>query len=203
MGEREIPLVLWKIICYTFDDIPENRGETAVLNTKNNKRKRESVCLLEQAFFARMKETDINHITVAELCRDSGLNRATFYANFLDIYDLADKILNKLEEEVSALYPEPAPIKSGGFLPLFYHIRDNRELYLVYFKLGADRGHVADFYSVEQASFVTEQNLPYHMAFFKNGLNAVIKMWLENGCAESPEEIEGIIEREYLGRLEK
>lgn len=33
-----------------------------------------------------------------------------------------------------------------------------------------------------------------------SGFNAVVKRWLNGGCKESPEEIEGIIRSEYQGR---
>ena len=43
-------------------------------------------------------------------------------------------------------------------------------------------------------------NIEYHIIFFKNGLNAVIKKWLQNNCKESPEEIRDIIINEYKNK---
>ena len=40
------------------------------------------------------------------------------------------------------------------------------------------------------------------MEFFKSGLTKIIKMWLENGCQETPEEMFEIIKSEYRGREE-
>ena len=40
-------------------------------------------------------------------------------------------------------------------------------------------------------------NIDYHIEFFKAGLNAIILKWLNNGCIESPEEINEIIKTEY------
>ena len=40
----------------------------------------------------------------------------------------------------------------------------------------------------------------YHITFFRAGINAVIQKWLNNGCKESPEEIEKIIKDEYTKR---
>ena len=37
----------------------------------------------------------------------------------------------------------------------------------------------------------------YHIEFFRAGLNAIIKKWLNNGCLESPEEINRILQDEY------
>lgn len=36
------------------------------------------------------------------------------------------------------------------------------------------------------------------MEFFRNGLNAIIRMWLKNGCRETPEEMESILRAEYM-----
>ena len=41
------------------------------------------------------------------------------------------------------------------------------------------------------------KHIGYHIEFFKNGLNAVLKMWLANDCKESPEEIADILKSEY------
>jgi hypothetical protein len=43
-------------------------------------------------------------------------------------------------------------------------------------------------------------NIKYHIEFFRNGLNAIIKLWLANGCKESPEEMATILKQEYRGR---
>ena len=44
------------------------------------------------------------------------------------------------------------------------------------------------------------KNIKYHIEFFRNGINAIIKMWLEGGCEESPEEMAEVIKLEYKGR---
>lgn len=38
--------------------------------------------------------------------------------------------------------------------------------------------------------------IDYHIGFFRAGLNAVIKKWLNSGCKETPEEINEIITSE-------
>lgn len=43
-------------------------------------------------------------------------------------------------------------------------------------------------------------NYIYHIEFSKSGLNSIIKLWLINGCKESPEEIDSIIKSEYAHR---
>ena len=48
--------------------------------------------------------TLINAVT--DICKKANLNRSTFYANYLDVYDLADKIKEKLESDVAELYQD-------------------------------------------------------------------------------------------------
>ena len=45
-----------------------------------------------------------------------------------------------------------------------------------------------------------DANLKYHIEFFRNGLNAIIKLWLAGGCQESPEEMAEVLRQEYRGR---
>lgn len=73
------------------------------MNTPNNRRKRESREKIEKAFVEFIQNKEINEISVTDICKKTNLNRSTFYANYLDIYDLADKIKERLEMEVDSL----------------------------------------------------------------------------------------------------
>ena len=69
------------------------------MNTKNNSRRRQSVEKIEKAFVQLLQTKELKDISVAEICKMTGLNRSTFYANFIDIYDLADKFADKMAED--------------------------------------------------------------------------------------------------------
>ena len=62
------------------------------MNTPNNKRKRESQEKIQKVFIELIQTKEINEITVSDICKKAKLNRTTFYSNYIDIYDLADKI---------------------------------------------------------------------------------------------------------------
>lgn len=91
-----------------------------------------------------LQTRQVKEISVSDLVKATGLNRSTFYANHLDIFDLADKTRRKLEQ--------------------------------------------------------VSENLRYHIEFFRNGLNAIIRLWLAGGCKESPEEMAEVLKMEYRGR---
>ena len=76
------------------------------MNTANNRRRRESRDRLETAFVRLLQERELPQLTVTALCKEAGVNRTTFYANYLDIPDLADAVQKRLEDEVMELYRE-------------------------------------------------------------------------------------------------
>ena len=74
------------------------------MNTPNNKRRKESIDKIERAFIELLQTKELDNITVSEICKITSLNRSTFYSNFIDIYDLSDKVCKHLEEEFLSLY---------------------------------------------------------------------------------------------------
>lgn len=173
------------------------------MNTKNNHRRRESVERIEKAFMELLQTRELNEITVSDICKLCGLNRSTFYANFTDVYDLADKMRVHLEEEVNRLYESETAQKfnSNDYLRLFRHIRDNQLFYRTYFRLGYDNQFKLKYYDIHQAQrHFDNQYIEYHVEFFRSGFNAIVRMWLAGGCRETPEEMEAIIRSEYQGR---
>lgn len=172
------------------------------MNTKNNKRKQASKESIEKTFLELLQTREITQITVSDICKKAYLNRSTFYANYLDIYDLADKIRDKLEAEVNELYENELFGNCGNdYLKLFQHIKENQIFYITYFKLGYDSKNVVDLGNISQLQAdLPADNLEYHIEFHKAGLNAVIKKWLASGCDKSPETMVKIIQDEYRNR---
>ncbi len=172
------------------------------MNTKNNKRRRESVAAIERAFIALLQERDFKAVTVSDICKETGLNRSTFYANFADLFDLADSLRQKLEADFSAQFqPAPIPNRAEASLRMFRHIYENQLFYKTYFKLGYEKQHSVMIYDTEMAErFFHGEPVDYHIEFFRAGLNAILRKWLDGGCRESPEEMNAILIAEYRGR---
>ncbi len=173
------------------------------MNTKNNKRRRESKEKIEKVFIDLLQNNEITEISVSDICKRTGLNRSTFYANYEDIYSLADTIRENLEKEVNSIY-ENDMINNccADYLKLFRHIKDNQLFYKTYFKLGYDNEHYVNLSMLNKNSeYFPDKHLEYHIEFHKAGLNAIIKKWLDGGLKETPEEMEEIVKSEYKGRI--
>ncbi len=172
------------------------------MNVKNNKRRRTSQEKIENAFVELLQTSEIKEITVSDIIKITGLNRSTFYANYIDIFDLADKVREKLETDFSNFFADYDYYNNrDGALKMFTHVKENQIFYKTYFKLCYDDKHLVSIYNVERAKKENiNKNLKYHIEFFRNGFNAILKMWLADGCKESPEEMAEILKQEYKGR---
>lgn len=173
------------------------------MNTKNNRRRKASREAIETVFLELLQTRELGQVTVSDICKQAHLNRSTFYANYTDIYELADSVRERLEGNMGELYADE--IKNGynsnDYLRLFRHIRENPLLYRTYFKLGYDSKYRISSYDAELAKrHFGERLIEYHMEFFRSGFTAIVKMWLQNGCLETPEEMNEIILSEYRGR---
>lgn len=175
------------------------------MNTPNNKRKKESIERIEKVFISLLQTNELNEISVSDICKLAGLNRTTFYANYTDIYGLADSIRDKLEHNLSDLYRNEITrgFNSNDYLKLFCHIKANQIFYKTYFKLGYDDSYKIITYDINLArQHFDNRFIEYHMEFFKSGITKIIKLWLQNGCKESPEDMYEIIKSEYQGRAD-
>lgn len=173
------------------------------MNTKNNRRKKESKRKIEKAFVELLQEKEVSEISVTAICKSAEINRTTFYANYLDIFDLVDKIGEKMIEDFHTLYEdeETNQYNSNDFLKLFQHIKENQLFYKTYFKLGLDNRFRAVQYDTELAKqYYDNKHIEYHMDYFKAGITAIIKKWLSYGCDLEAEELFQIIKEEYQNK---
>ena len=168
------------------------------MNVKNNKRKRESIEKIEKAFMEMLMTKELNQISVTDICNVTGLNRSTFYANFDDVYALADSLKAKLEQDFDEHFKS---VTNRDAVTMFRHVYENQLFYKAYFKLGYDESHKVYVYDKPRAQKDFEnKHIKYHIEFFRSGLNAIMKMWLDSGCIETPDEMAEILKAEYKGR---
>lgn len=173
------------------------------MNTPNNKRKKASIEKIERVFIELLQSKELSKISVSDICKKAGLNRTTFYANYSDIYALADSIRDKLENNLSEMYHDEITqgLNSNDYLKLFRHIKENQIFYRTYFRLGYDNDYKIITYDTNLAKEHFQNKLiEYHAEFFRGGVTQIIKLWLQNGCKETPEDMFEVIKSEYQGR---
>lgn len=90
---------------------------------------------------------------------------------------------------------------SDGYLNLFKYIKENKIFFKTYFKLEEISLTPATHYNIDLATKLYDNKyIDYHIEFFRAGLNAIIKKWLNNGCKETPEEMSNILISEYKNK---
>ena len=160
--------------------------------------KKESQKKIEKVFLNLIQTKKINQITVSKICELAKVNRTTFYANYLDIYDLVDKVKESMILEFANIFKEQRGHTKDNYLKMFEHVKENQIFYKTYFKLNFDKDYKIIYFDKKLAEkMYNNKFIDYHCEFFKAGITAIIKMWLNNGCKESPKEILEIIESEY------
>lgn len=178
------------------------KGQRQNMEKSFVKKTNQSVKKIEQIFIKLIQKDPLNRITVSEICAKAGINRSGFYANFTDIYDLADYMVESLNRELRTVYaPEPYVHQDDTYLHLLEHIYDHQELYKACFHLGYEKKYPFSLCDESlAASRYGNRHIEYHSAFFNAGLNRIIELWLENGCRESPREMADIIKEEYQAK---
>ncbi len=181
------------------------------MNISNNQRFRETDQKIRQCMLSLLQSKPIEKITVGELCRLSGCNRSTFYAHFLDVYDLLDKIQIQIYQDMKAHFESADVQKYEAISPqllsiMLTHIQESKMFYRAYFSCGrAALDHpenrlydyfIRPYFTKIGFDFNNDSDSRkawYHFRFFFDGMISVIRQWLNAGCPESPQELSGII----------
>jgi len=172
------------------------------MNKSNNQKRKKSQEQIEKIFLQLIQKKNIDEISVSTICETANLNRSTFYANYIDIYDLAEKIKKNMEVEFANFQlSNNSKQDSDGYLNMFKYIKYNQIFFKTYFKLEELSMDKPTQYRIELAEkYYDNKYIDYHIEFFRAGLNAIIKKWLNSGCKETPEEINEIITSEYKNK---
>lgn len=170
------------------------------MNTPNNKRKRQSQEKIERVFLQLIQIKEVEQISVSDICKLTNLNRSTFYANYIDIYDLVEKVQIRMETEFANIFTNDPGVghNPDSYLKMFRHIKENQIFYKTYFKLKFNANYSTSNLPQELTlKYYNNKHIDYHIEFFKAGFEAILKKWLNNDCKESPEEMLEILTSEY------
>lgn len=179
------------------------------MNTKNNRRYRENEIRMESAMLELLEKKNLDKITVKSICEKAGVNRTTFYAHFLDVYDMLDKMEAHLRDELLETYegksPEERVILSDASLHIFLeHIKRHQYFYRIQlanrrnFPLKQGFEPLWDQIvkpSCIAAGITDEENMMYCFVYFQAGFTMVLRRWVEDGCRKSEDEITEVIAR--------
>lgn len=177
------------------------------MNTKNNQRFHETEVRMENAMLELMKRTEFEKITVKKICEKAQVNRSTFYAHFMDIYDMLDKMETFLSHELLEQYrfmpPEKAPtLSEKSFIPFLQHIKKHKYFYKINLQnrkaFPIKRGYEPLWNKIikprcQKAGITSEEDMLYYFISFQAGFTMILKHWVDTDCKKEEVAVAKII----------
>lgn len=177
-------------------------------NKRDDRRAAYSKKMIRESLYELMKTKPLNKITVKEICETADVNRSTFYAYYMDIYDLHQKITKEFFEKqreiiefavtVLAKKEDFTDLSISDFqeICLFYlkTVKANKELYKFIFSQNSTNSIHLSFGKVFFHTILNDipVKIPDKIqaafrrsfTFVSGGTTAIIMDWLKNECAE-------------------
>ncbi|MCM1364485.1 MAG: TetR family transcriptional regulator C-terminal domain-containing protein [Faecalibacterium sp.] len=173
---------------------------------------------MDEALIALLEVKDLEYITVKEICEKAEVNRSTFYLHYETIADLVDEAMESVNQRFLSCFSDKTHnfvnrigdgkqtdlvlITEEYLLPYLNFIRDNKHVYRASFRNPSEmqvgeRYRNLKTYIIEpilKRFGMPETYWQYYIAYYIEGIMAIIKQWLNNNCRDSCEIIATIIE---------
>lgn len=172
---------------------------------------------MDKALISLLEKKDFDYITIKEICEKAEVNRSTFYLHYETTRDLLQECIeyinkkcfesfdSSLEDMASKIHTCP-PRDLIFITPEFLHpylqfIKDNKTLFKTAVKQSEVMNAPGTFENMyrlifepilERFNFSNDEK-KYIMAFYINGLIAIVMEWLKNDCKDTIEELTNIM----------
>ncbi len=185
-----------------------NKNESKYFNT---------AILFDEALICLLEKKDIEYITVKEICDKAGVNRSTFYLHYESINDLVEETMEYINKKFIDYFSENSKdfiekikdfpleklklIEKKYLTPYLTFIKDNKNVFKASFNNPKGMDVLNRYNSIKtyilnpilERFNIAEKDRSYLIAFYINGIMAIIKEWINNNCKDSIIEVEDII----------
>lgn len=173
---------------------------------------------MNEAPISLLEKKDLEFITVKEICETAGVNRSTFYLHYETISDLMNETVEMVDKRFLSYFSqrerdalsemngadlkELVLVSRAYLLPYLRFIRDNKHVYRAAFRNPAGMQAYARYEYLKNhilgpslARFqISPESRPYYIAYYVEGIIAIVKEWLRRDCIDEVESISDIIE---------
>lgn len=170
--------------------------------------------LLQEGLLRLLAHEKLEHISVTALCKEAGINRATFYNHYTSPNALLAEMEHQLVRELEEITREPSSIEdiALGLEQYCIKLKENAELVSILVRYHADRDleevitTIAAYYDKNRLD-VNKTKLDAgttHLVstFLYTGCYALVQEWLLRGIDKTPKEVAdlmlSIISKDYL-----
>lgn len=174
------------------------------MEKKEDRRVRITKRLLKDALIELLKEKDIYHISIRELCETADVNRTTFYKYYGNQFDLLADMENDLIGFISHTIMKNQTDSEKILVAACRYLEDNLEFARLIINNNVDPAFPNRLFSTDAitTSFVnrysvskSEEALEYFYNYITYGVYRVVCVWLNKEVRESPEAIAKLIDQ--------
>ena len=186
-----------------------NKSESKYFNT---------ALRMDEALIALLEVKDLEYITVKEICEKAGVNRSTFYLHYETIDDLVNEAMENVNKRFLTYFTRNEAdfaskidekkledlvfITQDYLIPYLQFIYENKKVYRASFRNPNDMQANGRYKGLKKYVLepilkkfgVPETHWRYYIAYYIEGIAAIIKEWLNHDCQDSVKTIAAIIE---------
>lgn len=187
-----------------------NKNESKYFNT---------AAKMDQAFLELLEKKDFSYITVKEICAKAGVNRSTFYLHYETVEDLLSESVEYMNEqflshmkqdtEVFMTRIKECPVEQLYLItpkylkPYLSYIQEHKRIFYTAITKASTLRLDDSYNRMFQHVFtpildryqVPVEDRRYMMAFYIQGMMAIITEWLKDDCKDSMEHIMAVIQQ--------
>ena len=177
------------------------------MEKKEDRRTAMTKRMLKDALIEMLKEKDIYHISIRELCERADVNRTTFYKYYGSQFDLLTDMENDLLFFLAALVKDPEADTRKAIETACTYLEDHLDFARQIFNNNVDPAFPQKVFSMESVKEAVmkkrddrheDQESEYLYNYMTYGAYRVVCVWLNKGERESPREIAGILAKMLL-----
>lgn len=166
-----------------------------------DRRVRKTNKVLKESLATLLQQKELNSISVSELTALADLSRSTFYAHYMDLYDLYEQMENDLLEDIDRIMQkDPKHEYYDLYETLINYIYENAVIFKSFIgnsKNSQFRNKLADFIEKKYNQIVmyetnatnTNESWKYIIRYLNGGFIHLISLWLENDLSYPKEAI--------------
>ena len=148
-----------------------NKSESKYFNT---------ALRMDEALIALLEKKDLEFITVKELCQLAGVNRSTFYLHYETVADLLSETVEMINQRFLSYFPQnEKDIRNPGGMQADV-------------RYGELKQHI--FGPILERFHIPAAHRPYYIAYYVEGIIAIVKEWLRQDCKDDVDMIAQIIQ---------
>ena len=147
---------------------------------------------IQTALIRLMKTKELKDITITELTALAGVSRTTYYRNYYEKEDVLQDLFTGLMMEISKKILAAKTVYETA-LAVFEGIQKNADVYRLLMKASYAEPMLREVTRIASADTPEDEPLEQmRIAFLTGALFNMIRVWMDGGMHQSPEEMAGM-----------